>query len=117
MNDVQKRVVIYARVSSEEQIEGTSIDGQLEYGHQFAKAKGWTVVAECEDPGVSGTRYHTRPGIIKAIKLIEQKKADAIIATKIDRIGRSVKVISDIIERVRACGGDFITGDFTFDDT
>jgi len=47
------RAALYARVSSEEQVEGYSIDAQLRACRDFAQEKGWTVAAEYVDEGKS----------------------------------------------------------------
>jgi DNA invertase Pin-like site-specific DNA recombinase len=46
---------LYARVSSEEQAEGYSIEAQVEAMRRFCQDRGWSVVREYIDPGVSGT--------------------------------------------------------------
>ncbi len=111
----QAKAVVYWRVSTDEQLTGTSPEGQRESCLLKARAMGAQVVAVCEDPGVSGTRYTSRPGIIEALRLIESGEADTLLATKIDRIGRSAAVILDIVRRVQQAGGDVITDDAIFD--
>lgn len=110
--------VIYTRVSTDEQVQhGTSLAGQREACLEEARRLGLPVVAECQDSGVSGSRYQTRPGIMEALRLIESGAASVLIATKIDRIGRSARVILDIVDRVEKAGGELVTGDVKFDHT
>jgi site-specific DNA recombinase len=114
----QPGAVLYVRVSTEDQAEhGTSPETQREGCLRLAEQAGLPVAAVCEDLGVSGTRYATRPGIQEALRLIESGQADTLIATKVDRIGRSAVVILDIARRVRAAGASLVTGDQRFDDT
>ena len=47
------RAALYARVSSEEQVEGYSIDAQLRACRNLAREKGWQIVAEYVDEGKS----------------------------------------------------------------
>lgn len=109
--------VLYTRVSTDEQAEhGTSLDGQRDACLVIAAQMGLPVVEVCTDPGVSGSRYSSRPGIQRALKLIEAGEADTLIATKVDRIGRSAIVILDIASRVRKAGGQLVTSDARFDD-
>jgi site-specific DNA recombinase len=111
------RAVLYVRVSTEEQISGTSLDSQRTIGEHIALANGFEVERVCEDPGVSGVRYTTRPGIMEALEVIEAGEATALIATKLDRLGRDARVILEIVERVKRAGGKVITSDFRFDDS
>ena len=39
-----QRVALYVRVSSEEQLEGYSLDAQRRAADQYCQAHGWTVV-------------------------------------------------------------------------
>jgi len=110
------RAVIYTRVSTNEQVEnGTSLSSQQEACKREAEHLGLDVVEVCEDAGVSGTRYQTRAGITRALYLIESGQASVLIATKIDRIGRSAKIVLDILDRIERADGELITGDVKFD--
>ena len=63
--------IIYARVSSEEQVKNTSIGGQLDACRAKAQELGLPIVAEHKDEGVSGTFLKARPGIQAALRDIE----------------------------------------------
>ena len=113
-----KKAVIYVRVSTEEQaVHGTSPDVQRDACLLLAAQMGAQVVDVCLDLGVSGVRYSSRPGIQRALKAIEAGEAGLLIATKIDRVGRSAAVIIDIAERVRKAGGELVTSDARFDNS
>ena len=49
------------------------------------------------------------------LRLIESGAASVLIATRIDRIGRSARVILDIVDRVEKAGGELVMGDVKFD--
>ncbi len=113
-----KKAVIYIRVSTEEQaIYGTSPDVQRDACLLLAAQMGAQVVDVCPDLGISGVRYSSRPGIQRALKAIEAGEASMLIATKIDRVGRSAAVILDIASRVRKAGGELVTQDAKFDNS
>ena len=58
-----RRVVIYVRVSTQEQAtEGYSIGEQLERLRLYCQAHGWILVEEYVDPGYSGANLD-RPAI------------------------------------------------------
>ena len=110
--------ILYIRVSTEEQApSGTSPDVQRQVCLALAAQMGLPVVDIVPDLGVSGVRYSSRPGIQAALKAIEAGEASVLIATKVDRIGRSAAVILDIARRVRQAGGQLVTQDARFDDT
>ena len=48
------RAAIYARVSSEEQVDGYSLDAQLRACRKYAEDHEWTVAAEFVEEGRSG---------------------------------------------------------------
>lgn len=121
MNSIQSRTpgaVLYTRVSTSEQVDnGTSLLSQREACMREANYMGLDVIEVCEDAGVSGTRYHTRAGMKRALYLIESGQASVLIATKIDRIGRNARIILDIADRVDKADGELITNDVKFDKT
>ena len=47
------RAVLYERVSSEEQVEGYSLDAQDRAGRAYCEAQGWDVVRVYRDEGKS----------------------------------------------------------------
>jgi site-specific DNA recombinase len=66
------RVALYARVSSQEQVEGFSLDAQLKAMREFALHKEWDIAGEYTDAGFSA-RSDVRPEFKRLI-------ADAIDA-------------------------------------
>ena len=47
------KAALYARVSSEEQIEGYSLDAQIRAFRAFVQERGWIIYREYIDKGVS----------------------------------------------------------------
>src|SRR5215212_2227138 len=84
------RVALYTRVSTDEQVKsGYSLEDQLDKLETHARQKGWEVVARITtDDGYSGTDP-TRPGLLEVIRLAQEGKIDAALATKRDRFYRS----------------------------
>ena len=59
---VSPLTAIYARVSSEDQADRGTIQGQFDYFLPYAASKDWTIVRQYCDEGVSGTRpLESRP--------------------------------------------------------
>jgi DNA invertase Pin-like site-specific DNA recombinase len=93
------RVVLYARVSSEEQggKEHFSIDAQFNEMNEYANEQGWEIVGRFVDEGVSGTK-RDRPQLSEALKIAEKKGCDIIMTHDLSRLSRSVYHTLDIFE-------------------
>ena len=88
------RAALYARVSSEEQVEGFSLDAQNRGNMDFCKAKGWTVVEEYVDQGKSarGDDLAKRPAFQKMMNDVSSGRLDVVVVHKLDRFARNIRV-------------------------
>lgn len=93
-----KRAALYLRVSTGEQ----TTDNQRRELAAAAEAKGWQVVAEFEDAGISGAKgREERPGLDTMLKAasLQRKKFDVVMAWSVDRLGRSLQdLVSGLAE-------------------
>ncbi len=84
------RAVLYARVSTDEQSEeGHSIDAQVRLMREFCARKGWAIVGEYVDAGISGTTVQ-RPEFQKMLRTAPKRAFDIIVVHKLDRFSRSL---------------------------
>ena len=83
-----KRAILYARVSTEEQMKGYSIPDQLRELRAYATREGYVVVEEAVDDGHSGADPH-RPGLRRVMELAESGMIDVVLAKKRNRLFRS----------------------------
>jgi site-specific DNA recombinase len=83
-------VVLYIRVSSEEQRRGYSLDAQREDLLGWAERMGWQVFAAYEDPARSGRGVEDRPGYQAMMDAVRQGLVDAIAVVDTDRTHRHV---------------------------
>lgn len=90
---------LYARVSTESQVEGYSIDAQKEFLISYAKSKDYTEFEYYVDGGYSGKDLN-RPEIQRLIEDCKNHKIDAVFVFKLDRISRSQKDTLYLIEEV-----------------
>lgn len=96
------RVVAYTRVSTREQAEdGHGLDAQRAEITRTAEARGWQIVDWCTDAGVSGAHLAGRNGWSQAVALAESGHVDGIVATKIDRVSRSVADFANLVCRAK----------------
>jgi site-specific DNA recombinase len=95
------RVVLYARVSTEEQAgkDHFSIEAQLHEMRDFIHEKGWEIVGEFVDEGESGTK-RDRPQLIAALKVAEKRGCDILITHELSRLSRSVYHTLDIFDKL-----------------
>jgi len=84
------RAVIYVRVSTDGQVDGTSLDEQIRVCRAFCEAKGWNVVAVFREEGASGAKA-SRPELDRLMLAVRAGEVDAVVVAKLDRFGRSVR--------------------------
>ena len=90
---------LYARVSTDSQLEGYSIDAQKEFLISYAKSKDYTEFEFYIDGGYSGKDLN-RPAIQRLIEDCKNHKIDAVFVFKLDRISRSQRDTLYLIEEV-----------------
>ena len=84
-----KKAVIYARVSTEEQLKGLSVEVQKEQCRKWAKENGYQIVGVFEDGGKTGTKTVGRDGLEDMIIFCQQEHIDAVLIIDTDRIARN----------------------------
>ena len=79
----------YIRVSTDDQAkEGVSLDNQKLKIEAYCQLKDLHLSEIIEDAGISAKNLK-RPGVQKVLRLARQKKVDAVVVYKLDRIFRS----------------------------
>src|SRR5690348_14851790 len=90
-NQQRQNTAVYARVSSEEQVQGYSIQAQLRACREWAEKHGYKVVREFLDEGYSASRNLEKRESFKEMLSNAASKGrpfDAIIVHKLDRFSR-----------------------------
>jgi len=109
-----KRAAIYVRVSTDEQ----TVENQIRELRQIAQRRGWEVVEEYHDAGISGARGRDkRPGLDKMLKDASKRRFDVTMAWAIDRLGRSLIDLLGTIQTLDACGVDLYLDQQAIDTT
>lgn len=112
------RVALAVRVSTQEQSEKGTIQTQVEFLESFCQLKGWVITERYVDEGVSGTTpVADRVAGARLLRDCHRKKFDAVLVYKLDRLGRSVKVVYDCLQEFEECGIGFISATEPFDTT
>src|SRR5882724_6261399 len=90
------RLVLYCRVSTEEQREGQTIESQIKELEQFATSR-WTIIRTYKDEGWSGSIL-ARPELDKLRDDASKQLFDAVLINDVDRLARDVSHLG-IIKR------------------
>ncbi|MEM4723753.1 MAG: recombinase family protein, partial [Candidatus Hadarchaeum sp.] len=101
------KVLGYARVSTENQVKSGSLEEQKNQIRRFCELQGHELLEILCDAGLSA--LSDRPAWKKAMELAREKKIEAIVVTKLDRWGRSVKDLVTSIDELRRLGVHFIS--------
>jgi DNA invertase Pin-like site-specific DNA recombinase len=91
-----KRAVLYLRVST---IDRQNPETQGIELRQFARLRGYEVVQEYVDHGVSGTKVR-RPALDQLLKDAHRRKFDAVLVWSCDRLARSTKHFLDVLDEL-----------------
>lgn len=101
-----KRVILYMRVSTEEQARhGESIVDQRQALREWAKKHSCVVAHEFIDEGFSARKpYKSRPALCALLAAVERQEADAVVFTKLDRWFRNIRDYNKVQEVLERCG-------------
>src|SRR5262249_41363483 len=84
-----------------------TLENQIRELRQIAERRGWEVVGECRDAGISGAKgRENRPGLDQMLKDATKRRFDVVMAWAIDRLGRSLIDLLSTIQTLEACGAD-----------
>lgn len=100
-----KRAALYARVSTSDRGQDTEI--QLHELRQYAAVRGWQAF-EYVDNGVSGTK-ETRPALDSLLLAARQRRVDAVVVWKLDRLGRSLSHLLQLLNEFEVLGVTFVS--------
>jgi DNA invertase Pin-like site-specific DNA recombinase len=97
---------IYARVSTLH--NGQSPEMQLNELKEYCLRRGWGVVNEFVDEGVSGSK-DSRPELNKLMADAHKRKFDVVVVWKFDRFARSVSHLLRALETFNSLGIGFVS--------
>jgi len=99
-----KKCAIYARVSTPDQ----RVDNQLYDLRQFAAQRGFEVVCEYTDVGISGSKAR-RPGLDAMLRDARKRKFAVVIVAAFDRVARSTKHFLQVMDELDGFGIEFVS--------
>ena len=94
---MNKRVAIYARVSTDKQ----TTENQLTELRAAAERMGYTIVQEFIDEGISGIKA-SRPALDAMMKMATQRRFDMVMCWSLDRLGRSLTNLLQLLNQLES---------------
>ena len=86
----KRRVVIYARVSTEHEAQLSALENQLDWYKPILETRpNWTLVAQYIDEGITGTSAEKRPQFMQMMQDAKMGKFDMIITREVSRFARN----------------------------
>lgn len=119
VTDSKPKCIIYIRVSSDAQVEGTSLETQEEKCRAYAEQQqGWEVVRVFREEGESAKMWQ-RPEFMAALDFLKQQKGKIqfFVMHKVDRISRNVEDQATIMKALRDAGAELRSATENIDET
>ncbi|BCU51268.1 recombinase RecB [Staphylococcus auricularis] len=109
MNEMKKkRIGAYIRVSTERQVEGYSIEGQITQIEQYCQFNGYELVDIYADRGISGKSMN-RPELQRMLKDAKNGKLDCVMVYKTNRLARNTSDLLTIVEELHRQNVEFFS--------
>jgi DNA invertase Pin-like site-specific DNA recombinase len=99
------RVGLYGRVSTHDKQDP---EMQLRELREYCQRRGWEVVSEYVDVGISGSK-EKRPKLDALMSDAHKRMFDAVVVWRFDRFARSVSHLLRALETFKALGIDFVS--------
>lgn len=104
MAGMATRTIAYLRVSTDKQADrGISLDAQRTKAESYAQLYDLDLVEVIVDAGESAKTLD-RPGLQRALAMLREGKAEALLVAKLDRLTRSVVHLGELLEEYFATG-------------
>jgi DNA invertase Pin-like site-specific DNA recombinase len=108
------RCVVYDRVSES---DPESQAAHLERCREFARARGWRIVAEHVDTASGYSRSAKRPGWDRVVEMVEREEVDVVLVFAVSRAGRNLARFASFVETCREHGVSFASATEPIDTT
>lgn len=107
--DTVKRVGIWIRVSTEDQVKGESPEHHERRARLYAEAKGWNVVEVYRLDAVSGKTVKDTTEGKRMLEDIRRGHITGLVFSKLARLARNTKELLEFSEIFRECDADLIS--------
>ncbi len=112
-----KRASILIRVSTEDQVDGTSLADQERLCRSLIEARGWGFTGRVyADEGVSGT-VENRPALTEALRDAAKGEFEVLVALNMTRLSRKLHISAKVIDDLAELDVAFVSVQESFIDT
>lgn len=100
----------YTRVSTSMQVDGYSLDAQIDKLRKYAEYQNWLIVGEYSDEGKSGKSINGRPEFLQMLEDIENNKdgVSFVLVFKLSRFGRNAADVLSSLQKMQDYGVNLI---------
>ena len=87
---MKRRVVIYARVSTEHEAQISALENQVQYYDELlGRHPEWELVERYIDEGITGTSINKREGFLRMMQDAKERRFDLIVTREVSRFARN----------------------------
>lgn len=108
------KAAIYTRVSTEGQVDGTSLADQLALCRAYVDSRGWQLVETYSDQGLSGASA-ARPAWRAMLADAQAGRFDAVVVNDLSRFARNAALALTEIDRLAEIGVNLVSRKEGFD--
>lgn len=107
--ETSKRVGIWIRVSTEDQVRGESPETHERRARAYAESRDWTVAEVYRLDAVSGKTVKEHPEAKRMLEDIRKGHVTGLIFSKLARLARNTKELLDFADHFRDAGADLVS--------
>jgi site-specific DNA recombinase len=104
-----KKIGIWLRVSTEDQVKGESLDVHEARARSYADSKGWTIAETYRLEAVSGKKVSDHPEARRMLADIKRGHISGLIFSKLARLSRNNRELLDFAELFQNYNADLIS--------
>lgn len=94
---VTRNAVIYCRISKDANRLGLGVQRQERECRELAEREGFAIVEVLVDNDLSGYSGKRRPGYLRMFELLEEGRANVVVAVRQDRLTRNLTQLSELV--------------------
>lgn len=104
-----KRIGIWLRVSTEDQVKGESPEHHEERARAYARAKDWSVVEVYRLDAVSGKSVREHSEARRMLADVRRGHITGLVFSKLARLARNTRELLEFSDEFQKCGADLIS--------
>ncbi len=108
-SDTTKRVGIWIRVSTEDQVRGESPETHERRARAYAESRDWSVIEMYRLDAVSGKTVKEHPEAKRMLEDVRRGHITGLIFSKLARLARNTKELLDFADLFREAGADLVS--------